>query len=613
MELFRLFGNIFINDKEANEKISKVEKKGEGLGKKFGGVAKGVGGAFAKVGKGIAIGVGAGVTAVAGLSVPLIKSAANAEALEAQFEQVFGDIAKSAQTGIEAIAKETGILPNRLKGSFTQMAAFAKTTGMSTADALSLTERATLAAADSAAFYDKSIEDVTESLQSFLKGNFANDAALGISVTETTRNAKANQLYKKSFKELSEEQKQLTLLAMVEDGNKLSGALGQAARESDGLENVLGNLKQAWEDIKVQFGTPILDVAINAMKTLSETLGTVDLTPFIDGFSKAFNLILPMIVDLGEQALPVLMEIFSILVSEVLPPLLEGFSQFAKEILPQLIPIIKQIAEQVIPPLIEGFSVFMDSILPLIMPLIKQFADEILPLLIDAFNIIIQDVLPALMPLFTQVITDILPPLMALFAELAKVVLPLVIEIFQSLKPIIEPIMKAIGDIIHVALSLIKGDWEGVWNGIKSFFTNIWDAIKGIFKGAINNIIRPMNTLIRGLNKLKFNIPDWVPAIGGKSYGINIKEIPLLAKGGNVLDDGAYIAGEKGAELITNTKGATVTPLKNNDLGLNKSVKHEHSGKITIEGANNKEQFKAMAEFVMDKITNELGMEVRMV
>lgn len=195
-------------------------------------------------------------TAVAGFS---IKAAADMQAMDAQFSQVFGNLEKNAQSSIDSISKETNILPNRLKPAFTSMAAFAKTTGMDTADALDLTSRATKAAADSAAFYDKSIGEVSESLQSYLKGNYENDAALGISSTETTRNAAANKLYGKSFNDLSEAQKQLTLLQMVEDGNKLSGALGQAAREGGGLENVIGNMKQAITDLGAAFGAPLLD------------------------------------------------------------------------------------------------------------------------------------------------------------------------------------------------------------------------------------------------------------------------------------------------------------------------------------------------------------------
>lgn len=205
-------------------------------------------------------------TAVAGFS---IKAAADMQAMDAQFSQVFGNLEKNAQSSIDSISKETNILPNRLKPAFTSMAAFAKTTGMDTADALDLTSRATKAAADSAAFYDKSIGEVSESLQSYLKGNYEKDAALGISSTETTRNAAANKLYGKSFNDLSEAQKQLTLLQMVEDGNKLSGALGQAAREGVGLENVIGNMKQAITDLGAAFGAPLLDPFLAIVQKIS--------------------------------------------------------------------------------------------------------------------------------------------------------------------------------------------------------------------------------------------------------------------------------------------------------------------------------------------------------
>ncbi|WP_303220360.1 phage tail protein [Enterococcus asini] len=225
--------------------------------------------AFAKT---AALSIGSAAVAFAGFS---IKAAGDAAAMNAQFDQVFDGMGTQATKSLDGIAKETSMLPNRLKGSFTQMAAFAKTAGMDTAGALDLSSRATRAAADSAAFYDRSIEDTTESLQSFLKGNFENDAALGISATETTRNAKANDLYGKSFKDLDESQKQLTLLAMVEDGNKLSGALGQAAREGDGLENVFGNMKQSITDLAAAFGAPLLDPFLGVVKKLSGALSTL--------------------------------------------------------------------------------------------------------------------------------------------------------------------------------------------------------------------------------------------------------------------------------------------------------------------------------------------------
>ncbi len=205
---------------------------------------------------------------IAGLS-NLAETAAEAEALKSQFSQVFGEMEDEAASKLEAIEADTGVMVNRMKGSFTQIAAFSKTAGVEQADALDIANRSMIAVADSAAFYDRSIENVTNSLQSFLKGNFENDAALGLSCTETTRNTAANNLYGKSFKDLSEAEKQFTLLTMVEDANKASGALGQAARESDTWSNQLGNLKQSVNDLKAAAGNVFLKPAVQVLKLLS--------------------------------------------------------------------------------------------------------------------------------------------------------------------------------------------------------------------------------------------------------------------------------------------------------------------------------------------------------
>ena len=143
---------------------------------------------------------------------------------------------------------------------------------MESSRAMSFMEDALEVAADSAAYYDRSLEDVSQTLQSFLKGNFENDAALGLSATETTRNAKAMELYGKKFKDLSEAQKQLALLEMVKDANRLSGAMGQAAREADGWENVTGNLSEAWSQFLGVLGRPALKLAVPIVQQMTDAL-----------------------------------------------------------------------------------------------------------------------------------------------------------------------------------------------------------------------------------------------------------------------------------------------------------------------------------------------------
>lgn len=199
-------------------------------------------------------------------------AAAEVKAAGSQFEQAFGNLEEAAKSSLETISEDTNIATTRMQGSFTKIFAFAKTAGVESSLALEIAGRALVAAADNAAYYDKSIEEVTETLQSFLKGNYENDAALGVSCTETTRNAAANALYAQSFNDLSEAQKQLTLLKMVEEANALSGAIGQAARESDSWANVSGELAEAWKQLQAAMGDPAMQAAIPVIQDIVDLI-----------------------------------------------------------------------------------------------------------------------------------------------------------------------------------------------------------------------------------------------------------------------------------------------------------------------------------------------------
>lgn len=237
-----------------------------GIKEKLGGIKS----AVSKFGSAIAVAFSA--AAIVSFGKSAIESAAEINASNSQMEQTFGSLYNAADEAMKRVAETSGIVQTRLQGVGTSIYAFAKTSGMDSASALNMMEEALQVTADSAAYYDRSLEETSESLQSFLKGNFENDAALGLSCTETTRNTAANKLYGKSFIQLSESQKQLTLLQMVKDANALSGALGQASRESEGWENVTGNLKEAWKQFLAVVGQPILNVAVSAVKQLTDAL-----------------------------------------------------------------------------------------------------------------------------------------------------------------------------------------------------------------------------------------------------------------------------------------------------------------------------------------------------
>lgn len=289
---------------DANRAENEIDQMNNAA-KESGGIFSGMRGTIAGVAA--ALGGMAAVNAFKDFTVGAIEAAAGAQATSAQFDSVFAGMEDQAASALSKVADTTMMAEGRIKGSFLQMAAFAKTTGMDTATSLSLAERATLAAADSAAFYDRSIEDTAESLQSFLKGNYENDAALGISATETTRNAAAMREFGKTFNKLSEDQKQFTLLSMVEQGNKLTGAMGQAAKEGDAYENVMGNLRQSFEDFKIAVGGPLLQPFIAGANAATKAIRNFDTDALIakiergkDVVSGLYNIIMSMIYDTGE-------------------------------------------------------------------------------------------------------------------------------------------------------------------------------------------------------------------------------------------------------------------------------------------------------------------------
>jgi phage-related protein len=263
-EIFRLFGTIGIRGSDAEKELDGVARKGEQTSNKlssfFKKTATVIAGVFA-AGKLIDFGKMS------------IEAAASAKATQAQFEQVFDGIVDTAENALNSVAKEVGAVPTRIKPAFNQIASFAKVAGMDTTQAMEFTSRATKAAADTAAFYDKSLEETTEILKSYLKGNFQVADNLGILSTETTRNAKATELFGKEYSKLSGLQQQEVLLRMYEDANKVSGAMGQATREADGWENVMGNLKQTWEDFKATIGSVVLDALVTAMQNLTGFVG----------------------------------------------------------------------------------------------------------------------------------------------------------------------------------------------------------------------------------------------------------------------------------------------------------------------------------------------------
>ncbi|GLC82083.1 phage tail protein [Lacrimispora brassicae] len=115
-------------------------------------------------------------------------------------------------------------------------------------------------------------------------------------------------------------------------------------------------------------------------------------------------------------------------------------------------------------------------------------------------------------------------------------------------KHIVDPFMKWIKDLfgIHspstvmaeIGKYLMEGLIQGLENSMGNLvrpLTNLSEKIKNGFQSAFDGVksiaANAVNSIIDTLNKLKFDVPDWVPGIGGKSFGFNIKHVAVSGNG----------------------------------------------------------------------------------
>ena len=123
-------------------------------------------------------------------------------------------------------------------------------------------------------------------------------------------------------------------------------------------------------------------------------------------------------------------------------------------------------------------------------------------------------------------------------------------KLIEAVQEKISAVMQAIRTGIETALNAVKEKWDTIWGGLKDttvkIFEGIWNGIKGVINKILGGVESMANGVIKGINKLtsalsniKFDVPDWVPGIGGNSFGIDIPSIsevslPRLAQGGFV-------------------------------------------------------------------------------
>ena len=185
--------------------------------------------------------------------------------------------------------------------------------------------------------------------------------------------------------------------------------------------------------------------------------------------------------------------------------------------------------------IIDGFGKFFKGVFTGDLKLAAEGAKQIWAGLKQTWNAIVNSIKDAWSAFITW-LHGKNPALAAIFETIGK----LFSDQYNAWK-------KILSGLITFLTGVFTGDWKKAWNGVLDILKSVWNLIVGTVEGAINFIIDGINLLISALNKIHFEVPDWVPLVGGKSFGINITPVsrvslPRLASGAVIPPNREFMA-----------------------------------------------------------------------
>ena len=190
------------------------------------------------------------------------------------------------------------------------------------------------------------------------------------------------------------------------------------------------------------------------------------------------------------------------------------------------------------------------------MPKILTFFQDAIAGIKDTWENHLKPAFEAIGAFIENVLAPIFDVVFGLIADYVSMAFDYIISLWTN---VLKPAFDGICDFVT---NVFSGNWEGAWQAIVDTFEKVFGGIKEVAKVPINWVIKYVNKAIDAINGLSFDVPDWVPGIGGEVFGFNLKKIPELAKGG-VLERGQV-------GILEGTGAEAVVPLENNTEWIGK-------------------------------------------
>lgn len=483
---------------------------------------------------GISKAAGAGLAAAAGAAVKIVDSYADYEQLVGGVETLFKDSADTVKGYAEEAYKTAGLSANEYMETVTGFSAsLIASLGGDTRKAAAMSDMAITDMADNANKMGSDISSIQNAYQGFAKQNYTmlDNLKLGFGGTKEEMQRLLDEAEKLSgiHYDISNYADIVSAIHVIQDE---MGITGTTAKEAEGtisgsiaaFKSSVSNLLAGMGDANADVGQ-LTDNVIAAFQTMADNIIPIlqNIWDHLPGGAKF------ALVAVGAAA--------------AISPVAGAISNIAGALsgLMKILPALASPVGLVVAAIVAAIAA------------IAIWGDEI--------QAALQKLDDWLQGVFARDWTELFGPVLGEQLN----------GFFASVKNIWDSIKQVFDGVIDFIRGVFTGDWQRAWGGVKEIFRGTFNAFASLAKVPLNSVIallngaiNGINRMIDGLNGLRFDIPSWVPGLGGKSFGLSIGRIgniPYLANGG-ILSRGSAIVGEAGPELLTVAGGrAVVQPL----------------------------------------------------
>lgn len=373
----------------------------------------------------------------------------------------------------------------------------------------------------------------------------------------------------------------------------------------EGIEQTWNDIvkffSDAWEDIKKaceDAWNSIVETLTGIWEGIVETVDSI-ITPIVDFFSDIWESIQTTAEDIWNSITSFLSDTWNGIVETVdniITPIIEFFEGIWENIqntaediwesitdfLSDIWESIVETVDEIITPIVEFFSDIWESI----QETAENLWNSITEFLSDTWNSIVETVDSIISPI-VDFFSNIWGNIQTTAEDLWNKISTFLSDTWESIKQAVEDFIGPIAEFVENIWNTIKTSTEDVWDGIWNTISGVINTILGGIESMVNGVIKGLNFMIRALNKVSFDVPDWVPGIGGNKFGFNITElreisIPRLAKGGFPDQGQIFIARESGPEMVGQMGSRNV--VANNDQiveGISEGVRDANEDLIS--------------------------------